>query len=73
MFVWRCSTLKRTALCSPHRHNSDGVAQVSMDETLNLHHGEVEVLGSIPKCHMQGVAEGVVTATSGAESLRGIP
>lgn len=44
-----------------------------MDETLNLHHGEVEVLGSIPKCHMQGVIEGVVIATSGVESLQGIP
>ncbi len=43
-----------------------------MEETLNLRHGEVEMLGSIPKCRMQGVTEGVVTATSGVESLRGI-
>lgn len=51
----------------------DGAAEVSMEETLNLRHGEVEMLGSIPKCRTQGMTEGVVIATSGAESLRGIP
>jgi len=56
-------------LCSPHRHKLDGAAEVSMDETLNLHNRDTEMLGSIPKCRMQGVAEGVVTATSGVESL----
>lgn len=32
----------------------DGAAEVSTEETLNLRHGEVEMLGSIPKCRSYG-------------------